>query len=68
MSKKINPNFILSSVIGGTISAIIIGGALMLGFGISENNISDTTQTQKQQTKSLNISKKKCSKFTFKKP
>ena len=58
MSKKINPNFILSSVIGGTISAIIIGGALMLGFGISENNISDTTQTQKQQTKSLNISKK----------
>ena len=58
MSKKINPNFILSSVIGGTISAIIIGGALMLGFGISENNISDTTQIQKQQTKSLNISKK----------
>ena len=51
MSKKINPNFILSSVIGGTISAVIIGGALMLGFGISENNISDTTQTQNQQTK-----------------
>ncbi len=51
MSKKINPNFILSSVIGVTVSAVIIGGALMLGFGISENNISDTMQTQKQQTK-----------------
>ena len=58
MSKKINPNAILSSVIGGTISAVIIGGALMLGFGISENNISDTTQTRNQQTKNLDISKR----------
>ena len=58
MSKKLNPKFILSGVAGGTISAIIIGGALMLGIGLSENSISETVQNQKSQTKKPAISKK----------
>ena len=58
MKEKINPNFILSGLIGGTISAAIISGALILGMGISESNIPDTIQTQNLQTKNTHLSKK----------
>jgi len=63
MKAKINPNFILSGVIGGIISAAIISGALILGMEVSESNIPDTMQTQNPQTKNTHLSKKNIENF-----